>query len=210
VPLPTRREAAVTKNEGFTTATSTFGIVERIRLGDRQAFALLFERTARRLAARIHCRVGPELRGCCEIEDLLQETYLRAVRDLDRFQYQSPGSFLRWIGAIADHVISDLARFEGRQKRQALQLLRLRSPSNPAGPEPADSQTPSRILAADENYRLLIDKLDALPDPYRSVFVLAKLEGLSTREIAERMGLSSQQVSLLLHRAVRKLQLLLS
>jgi RNA polymerase sigma-70 factor, ECF subfamily len=187
-------------------ATSTLGIIERIRRGDQEAFTVLFNRTALRLAARIHYQLSPEMRGFYEIDDLIQETYLRAVQDLSRFEYRAPGSFLRWICAIADHVIADRARFEGRQKRQATQLLRYRSPSNPAGPEPVNSLTPSRILASEEKFRALISKLEILPENCRSVFLLAKLEGLSTREIAEKLSIHPQQVSLLLHRAVKKLQ----
>lgn len=167
---------------------------------------MLFNRTAWRLAARIHYRLSPEMRGYYETDDLIQETYLRAVRDLGHFQYRTPGSFLRWITAIADHVIADRARFEGRQKRQAAQLLRYRSPSNPAGPEPVNSQTPSRILAGEEQFRALIAKLEILPENYRNVFLLAKMEGLTTGEIAAKLGIPPQQVSLLLHRAVKKLQ----
>jgi RNA polymerase sigma-70 factor, ECF subfamily len=189
-----------------TTPTSTLGLLERIGRGDPGALGILFDRYSRRLAVRIHYRLSPEMRARFEIEDVLQETCLRAVKDFNTFQYRSAGSFWRWICVLADHALADLARHEGRRKRRALQVLRFRSPSNPAGPEPEDPMTPSRILAADEKYQALIRGLDALPENYRSVILLAKLESLNTLEIAEKMGLSAQQTSLLLHRAIRRLQ----
>jgi len=48
--------------------------------------------------------------------------------------------------------------------------------------------------------------LDALPDEYRAVIIMAKLECLSTQEIAEKLGKSRAQVAVLLHRAVQRLR----
>ena len=50
----------------------------------------------------------------------------------------------------------------------------------------------------------LVHKLDALPEDYRQVILLAKLEGLTTQEVAERMGKSRETVALLLHRALQR------
>ncbi len=85
-------------------------------------------------------------------------------------------------------MVVDAARFEGRGKRRAGEMVPLRSPSNPAGPEPVDSLTPSRVLAPKEELVRLLEQLDALPENYRRVIVMAKVEDLTTREIAERLG----------------------
>jgi RNA polymerase sigma factor (sigma-70 family) len=52
----------------------------------------------------------------------------------------------------------------------------------------------------------LLGRLDALPPAYREVILLARMEGLSTGEVAERMGKSREAVSLLLHRALARLR----
>jgi len=184
--------------------SSSFQLLERIKKGDREALSLLLDAHRRRLAVLAHYRLGPQLRGLVEIDDILQETMLKAYLQLDQFTYRTPGSFMRWITRIMDHVIADAARYHGRQKRQATQLLPFRSESNPGGPEPADSRTPSRLLAQDEGLRSLMRELDELPDDYREVILLAKIEGLSTREVAEQMGKSRETVALLLHRAVKR------
>ncbi len=64
----------------------------------------------------------------------------------------------------------------------------------------------SRLLAQDEVLRALMRELDELPDDYRDVILLARIEGLSTPEVAERMGKSRAAVALLLHRAVKRLK----
>jgi len=147
-------------------------------------------------------------RGKLDADDLVQETLLRAYRDLPRFTYRSPGSFMHWLSAIADHTIADAVRYAGRARRQGNEV-RFRSESNPEGPEPADSVTPSRVLAQEERLGALVKKLDALPDHYREALLLAKIEGLTTEEIASRLGKTREAVSLLVFRAVRRFRELL-
>jgi RNA polymerase sigma-70 factor (ECF subfamily) len=186
--------------------TSTFNLIERIKEGDREAISVLFDRHRRRLAVLAHYRLGPQLRGLVEVDDILQETLLKAFVQIDRFEYRNPGSFLRWLSRILDHVTADAARHFSRQKRDAAAVLPLGSPSQPGAPEPVDSMTPSRLLAQEEGLQALIRALDSLPEDYRAVIVHAKMEGLSTAEIAERMGRSREAVALLLHRAIKKLK----
>jgi len=82
----------------------------------------------------------------------------------------------------------------------------LRSPSNPGGFEPADSKTPSRLFAARQGVEALLQKLDDLPEDYRQVILLARFEQLTTAEIAERLGKPREAVSLLLHRALKRIR----
>lgn len=184
--------------------TSSQGLIERIKNGDHEALSALFEKYRPRLAVLIHYRISPELRRSFEVDDILQETFLEAFRDFDQFTYQSPGSFMSWLARISDHVMADLARSQGRQKRHAAEMLRFRSESNPSGPEPVDSRTPSRALAEEEGLRGLLEKLNSLPENYREAILLMKVEGLSTQEAAARLGKSNEATALLLHRALKR------
>jgi RNA polymerase sigma-70 factor (subfamily 1) len=182
--------------------TTSYGLLERVRAGDPDAFRQLFERYHHRLALLAHYRLGPSLRAGMDAGDVVQETFLAASRDLASFEYRSPGSFYRWLSAIATHVIEDAARHAGRLKRAGGERVPFRSASRPGGVEPADSLTPTRVLFQQERLRDLMLRLDALAPQYREVILLAKLEGLTTAEIAERLGKSREQVALLLHRAL--------
>jgi RNA polymerase sigma-70 factor (ECF subfamily) len=187
--------------------TSSHGLVERVKQGDGEGFSRLLEKYHSRLAVLIHYRLGRDMLSLVDVDDILQETLLRAFRDIGQFQYRSPGSFMNWLARIADHVIADLARSQARHKR-AGDLVRFRSPSNPCGPEPADFMTPSRIFAENETLARLIEMLTLLPDNYRTVLLMAKIEGLSTAEIAQRLVKSNQAIALLLHRAVQRFRVL--
>ncbi len=178
--------------------TSSNDLVARVKNGDRDAFSGLFEKYRGRLAVLIYFKLGAELRASCEVDDILQETLLRAWRDIERFHYRAPGSFLSWLACIADHVIIDAARYGGRERRAAAV-----APLSQV-PEAADTKTPSRLLAQKERAAALLDRLNALPEDYRQAILLAKVEGLSTAEVAERMGKSREAAALLLHRAIKR------
>jgi RNA polymerase sigma-70 factor (ECF subfamily) len=188
--------------------TTSFGAVERVKGGDYDAFSALFAKYRRRLAVLLRYKAGPELLSVVEIDDLLQETFLRAFRDIEHFTYESPGSFWNWLSSIAGHIVLDTARFQGRQKRQAAQVVRFRSPSNPNGPDPLDPKTPSLLLSEKEAVQSLFERLDALPEDYRQAILLAKVEGLTTAEIAAKLGKSREAAALLLHRALKRFRAL--
>jgi len=186
------------------TPTSSFGAVERVKGGDYQAFAALFAKYRRRLAALLRYKAGPELLAAVEVDDLLQETFLEAFRDIGQFHYESPGSFWNWLASIAGHVVADSARFQGREKRKAAAIVRFRSVGNPDGPDPLDSKTPTLLLSEKEAVEALFARLDLLPPDYREAIVLAKIEGLSTAGMAARMGKSREAAALLLCRALKR------
>jgi len=183
--------------------TSTFTLLEQAKAGDEAALSRAFEKYRRRLTVLVHFKLSPGARTFADVEDIVQEVCLRAFRDLDRFSYQSPGSFLRWLSSIADHAIVDRVRYRNRACR-AGDDVRLRSESNPLGPEPADTKTPSRLLAQQEAVERLLARLERLPEDYREAIVMAKIEGLSTGEMAERLGKSREAVALLVYRALKR------
>jgi len=186
--------------------TTSFGAVEKVKSGDREAFSALFVKYRRRLAVFLRYKAGPELLASAEVDDLMQETFLRAFRDIDQFIYQAPGSFWKWLASVATHVVLDAARFQNRQKRHAGEMARFRSASNPQAPEPLDTKTPTLLLAEKETVAELFKRLDALPEDYRQAILLAKIEGLSTQEMAERLGKPREAAALLLHRALKRLR----
>jgi RNA polymerase sigma-70 factor, ECF subfamily len=186
--------------------TSTFDLVERFRSGDAAAFRELYEKCQARLAVLVHYRLGASLRPLIDTDDILQETFAAAARDIGGFEYRTPGSFFRWLASIATHAIEDAGRRAAARRRDGGQRVPLRSASHPGGIDPADSLTPSRILFGHERVRDLMRRLDALPEQYREVILLAKVEGLSTAEISAQVGQSREAVALLLHRALTRVR----
>src|SRR5277367_6214233 len=154
---------------GASCFTSTFDLIERFREGDEAAFSQLFRKYRPRLAVLIRYKLSEAMRGRVEPDDILQEVFLQASRDIKSFTYRSPGSFMSLLSRIADHVIADFARAQARQKRDAGDPVRFRSESNPAGPELIDATTPSRIFDQNQRVEKLLARLEALPPDYRAV-----------------------------------------
>jgi RNA polymerase sigma-70 factor (ECF subfamily) len=190
----------------MTPVTQSLEIVERARKGDQDAFFWLFQKHQSRLAVFIRYQMSDALRRRYEIDDVLQELFLRAFRDLPAFEYQGSGSFLRWLFQIARHTLQDLARHEDRQKRKVEQEALSRSADSQRIMEPAHSQTPSRILFQRERLAQLLKNLDALTKADRELILLAKVEGLTIGEMSQLLGKDKAQISLSLHRALQRLR----
>jgi RNA polymerase sigma-70 factor (ECF subfamily) len=133
-------------------------------------------------------------------EDLIQETFLQALRSLPSFRGDS--KITTWLYSIARNVALSRLRQTRRYnylESETLEHVQATSEgeleTNTEGPSPADDTVRS------EEMRLLHDALDELSPSYREVVALRDLEELSTREVAEQLGLSRVNVRVRLHRA---------
>lgn len=107
-----------------------------------------------------------------EEDDLVQETYLRALSSLDRYRADSP--VLPWLLSIARHVCADHVRKRVRQRRLVDRLSRF---ATDAGAAPSAANRTS-----------LAELVDALDPDRRDAFVLTQVTGLSYEEAAESLG----------------------
>jgi RNA polymerase sigma factor (sigma-70 family) len=158
---------------------------ERIRLGDRAAFAELMREYNRRL----YRLARATLRDDAEAEDALQEAYLAAYRSMDQFRGDS--SLATWLSRLVlNECFGRLRRGARRQK-----VIPMVSPTQEmdAVPEP-DSERPDRVLARAQMRELLERKLDTLPEAFRLVFVLRSVEELSVEETAQTLGIPEATV----------------
>jgi RNA polymerase sigma-70 factor (ECF subfamily) len=170
-------------------------LVAQAQRGDRGAFEALVTRLGPRLDRVIAAAVGPALRARIDVDDVRQETLLRALRSLDTFQDQGPESFLRWLASIAHHVVHELAREVGRAEAPIGRV-------DPAGNEPS----PSKILRRQERFDRLEASLASLSPEHREVILLARVERLPLKEVARRMNRSTEAATQLLWRALKKLK----
>lgn len=170
-------------------------LVERAQAGDRVAYGQLVERFSERLRVLVRSRLGPGLRETVDPEDVVQETFYRALEGIERFEWRGEDSFMRWLGSIAENVVRKAARRAARtdEAREVLEI-------------PADTDSPGRRLRREERRERLERALGALPPDHREVLRLTRIEGLTTREVAVRMGRSQGAVKQLAFRALRRLR----
>lgn len=173
-------------------------LLAQAQAGDRDALGCLVAAFRPRLCALAASRLAAHSVRHVDVEEIVQETHLRACRAIKRFAWQGEDSFVRWLGGIAEHVIVDAVR-KG-----------IKSRSVPLGRDPsADVETASREFRRNERLDRLRRALKQLPPDQRKVVILARLQRLPIQTIAEQMGRSPGATSHLLIRAVRKLRTLM-
>jgi RNA polymerase sigma-70 factor (ECF subfamily) len=177
-------------------------LVQRARAGDAAAFELIMRRYNRRLF-RLARSI---LRNAAEAEDVVQETYVRAYVKLGDFI--GPQGFSAWLCKIA--VNEALGRV--RDWARVVSLDDFVSDGDGGGDvrriETMTSRQPDleRQSGNGELRRSLEDAIDALPDDFRTVFVLRAVEGMSVVETSEALSIRPETVKTRFHRARLRLQ----
>jgi RNA polymerase sigma-70 factor (ECF subfamily) len=141
------------------------------------------------------------LRNEAEAEDVAQEAFIKAYRNLGRFR--SEARFSTWLIAIALNE----ARARLRRKLPGL-TDSIDDTDGPVVPAQLTDwrEIPSETLERQEIRSLIRRALDQLPLPYREVFVLREIEERNVKETAETLGITIASVKMRLHRARMMLQ----
>jgi len=147
-----------------------------------------------RYEQRIFNLIRHYTRNPVEIEDLAQETFLKAFRRLSSFQRQS--SFYTWLYRIGVNTILDSLKRRGRSPVQAVEDLE----AVPAASS-ASSPSPSATLEREEIARITQGVLEELPEIFRTVLVLREYEDMAYQDIADMLGISIGTVESRLFRA---------
>jgi RNA polymerase sigma-70 factor (ECF subfamily) len=176
------------------TTLSDEEVVERVLAGDASLFEILMRRYNQRLFRVARAILSDDT----EAEDVMQEAYVRAFRELASFRGEA--RFSTWLTRIACHEALARAR-----KRQRLVPIGEGGGGEPPEP-PSETAGPERDLENRELHAVLQDAVEILPDPLRTVFCLREVEGLSTEQTADALGLSGENVRVRLHRAKRSLR----
>jgi RNA polymerase sigma-70 factor (ECF subfamily) len=166
-------------------ADSDLLLVERTVAGDQRAFELLVIKYQR----RIERLIGRMVRDTDLVEDIAQETFIRAYRALSQFRGEA--QFYTWLYRIAVNTakkaLVDLRRnpvISENALRGADDDDETYRPEN----ELTTSETPDTVLAAKEIAAVVNAAMEALPEELRQAVTLREIEGLSYEEIASLMG----------------------
>jgi RNA polymerase sigma-70 factor (subfamily 1) len=191
-----------------TAVDKTQRLIVRARDGDVSALDQLCSVYAERVRRIVRLRMGAELRSKLESMDIVQDTLMSALRDLDSFNYSNEGDFLRWLSGIAEnHIRGNLDQLHAAKRdiRKEVPLERQSAGtcSQARGDlRPVAYTTPSLILMRKEDMDKLERAMDQLKPEYRQIIMLARIEGLQHKDIASHMGKSPEAVGMMLSRAM--------
>ena len=176
-------------------------LVERAKSGDQSAFRAIMEQNNRRLY-RVARAV---MKDDTEAEDVVQETYLRAFFNLSKFRGES--SLSTWL----TRIVLNEALGRKRKQRAMMTLETVETAQETSAqiiqfPAMTTETDPERSAAQHEIRKLLERAMDALPEPFRVVFVMRDVEEISIEEAAIHLGIRPETVKTRLYRARRLLR----
>lgn len=167
-------------------------IVARILGGETAMYEILMRRHNQRLYRAVRAIVRDE----AEAEDVLQEAYVLAYRALRQFEGRAQLS--TWLTRIA--VNEALGRMRKAARFESLEQT-FDEDGAPKTVAVDPRMSPETQAANAETRALLETVIDKLPLPYRQVFMLREVEGLSTEETAQSLGVEPDNVKTRLFRA---------
>ncbi|MFT4542707.1 MAG: RNA polymerase sigma factor (sigma-70 family) [Planctomycetota bacterium] len=173
-------------------------------------FGVRLSRQERRLRLLLFHLTGRALRARIEIDDLLQEVYVRAIKakslPLPSHDDPSETALWRYLSQLARHAVIDAARAIRTAKRAGQTSPLHHSDWSAAGLRAsqilANTWGPATRVAANEMEERLVARYSSLATEHQRVIGLRQFEGLSAREAAKRMGRSETAVHSLYRRAL--------
>jgi len=200
-------------SQARSSAPEEIGLLERLRQGDEAAFASLVDRHHGALLRLAMAYVSDRSIA----EEVVQETWMGVLEGVDRFEGRS--SLKTWIFRIltnkaktrgvreSRHVsFSPLAASQENPEEPAVDPTRFQTTGHWAGywvsyPQPWDENTPEKLLLSQEGTTFLEQAIEALPGKLRQIIVMRDVEGLSSDEACNILGISETNQRVLLHRA---------
>jgi RNA polymerase sigma-70 factor (ECF subfamily) len=158
-------------------------LVERAQRGDKRAFDLLVVKYQRKLARLL----SHFIHDAAEVEDVTQETFIKAYRSLSSFRGDS--AFYTWLYRIGINAAKNFLVAQKRRASTTTNGFDIEVAENfEEGSQLRELNTPENELMSKQIAQTVHQALQALPEELRSAITLREIEGLSYEEIASIMG----------------------
>lgn len=189
-----------TQMNGFSKVNITESdIVKRVLNGEKELYEILIRRNNQKLYRIIRSYI----KQTAEIEDVMQDTYLKAYKNLHQFRHTS--EFSTWLIRIG---INEALALIKKKKRASLITDLQQNNEHFIKPQMADTNhsNPEKKLISHEARQLLESTIDLLDTKYRIVYIMREVEGMSMTEISVCLDLTNSNVKVRLHRAKKMLK----
>lgn len=157
-------------------------LVLRAQRGDKRAFGMLVDKYQRKLA-RLLSRM---VRDQAEIEDIVQETFIKAYRALPNFRGDS--AFYTWLYRIGINTAKNYLVSMGRRPTVSTGVEIEDAENFEDGDELRTTETPESAMMTKQIAQTVNDTVESLPEELRTAITLREIEGLSYEEIATIMN----------------------
>ena len=175
-------------------------LITKFQLGDQDAFDELM----RRYKHRIYAYILRSVKNYEDAEELTVEVFFKAYRALDKWKPQA--KFSTWLYKIAYNVSIDHHRSKKRQIVHSLDNDQLPIDEPMAKDLGSD---PEKLIVEKDRHRVINQAVNYLSRNQKNVFLMNRYDGLQIKEISEVLGIAEGTVKIHLHRAIKKLRVLL-
>ena len=179
-------------------------VLREARQGSREALGELYSRYGARLLAFIRMRIGGDLRARVESRDILQAALMKSFQRLAQFEGGDGATLMGWLVRIAENEIRDQVDYQHRQRRDVSAAVPIDAGAVDLAAQARSAFSEAVVSEEAERLGAALESLDA---DHREVIVLRKLEELSFKEVALRMGRTEDACRMLLARAMVALTL---
>ena len=183
-------------------------LLKRARGGDDEALGLLLDEFRPYLNLLARRAMDGRLAGRIDDSDVVQQTYLSAVRRFADFTGSGTTALAAWLQKIHERNLIDTARRHIESQRRSITSEATHVEIEPIAE--AELTSPSQRLMRGEDAVRLARAISQLPDDQAEAVRLRHLDGWSINDIAERMCRTRRAVIALLHRGITNLRAVLS
>jgi RNA polymerase sigma-70 factor (ECF subfamily) len=189
-------------------------IVRMLTAEREQALGQFFESVRPRLRQIVRFRLDYRLSGRVAESDVLQETFVRAARHIDRFLTTAEIPFFVWLRMELNQKLHEIHRYHFEHAKRDPRREKAFGPGQPAGNTSlaiaaqvvGGWTTPSRLVEKAEQIALVQQTLEELPELDREVIALRHFEELSNLEAAQVLGIEPSAASKRYLRALKRLK----
>ena len=197
------------------TAETYFKLIRLARGGNAAAVGRLLDQYRSYLRLMAQTQIDHALAVRVDASDVVQETFLEAVRDLRRFQGETEAEVLAWLRKMLCRNIVDQIRKHGAQRRDWHRDASLESMVEQSSVAIHEAlgrkiETPSENVMQQERANRLAQALDKLKPEYREIIVLRNVMGFTFPEVGKRMKRSEGASRMLWARALESLRFALA
>lgn len=182
-------------------------LVRRAQEGDEQALSKLFDRYWDRVHRVARIRAGARIRKFMDSADLVQNTYMVAMRRFQSFEMHNHASIIQWLARILENQIRDASDYANAAKRnpdREVPVDDVRGDDSVCGHVPeAKGPSPEQALTKQELRAIYDSCVKQLEDRYREAILLRDYSKGSWEFVAKELGCPSGQAAQELHRRAR-------
>lgn len=181
---------AIKKSEFKSSQVPDEKVVQRVLEGEKELFEILM----RRYNQTLYRAVRSYLKAESDVEDTMQDSYLKAYQKL--YQFKGDAAFSTWLVRIG---INEALQRLRKQKRDQEVIV----DENESIIKIADKNdmNPEKKAISREKQQLIEKAIDRLPEKYRAIYMLREVEGMKNAEISECLELTESNVKVRFHRA---------